>query len=126
MSRTIRGWRAREWRERLERYRQADLTVSMFCLREGVSEASFYLWRKKLGQTLRHRPEARSNEPVFAPIRLVASPGATTPLVTVQLPGGTRLEIPLSDSDAFERAIRILASADSQRTTPSLSEDASC
>lgn len=126
MAAAVIGWRASEWRDRLERYRQSGMTVSTFCVREGVSEASFYSWRKKLGESSRHRPQANRCESVFAPIRLVASPGVAEPLVSVQLPGGTRFEIPMSDSVAFERTILALASADAQRTTTPLSEDSSC
>ena len=126
MATAVFGWHARGWRDRLERYRQSGMTVSTFCLREGVSEASFYSWRRKLGETSKHRPEAKPREPVFAPIQLVTSPGVADPLVSVQLPGGTRFEIPMSDSVAFERTILALASADAQRTTRPLSEDSSC
>jgi hypothetical protein len=126
MAAAVIGWRAREWRDRLERFPHSGMTVSTFCLRESVSEASFYSWRRKLGETSRYRPEAKPREPVFAPIRLVTSPGVPEPLVSVQLPGGTRFEIPMSDSVAFERTILALASADAQRTTTPLSEDSSC
>ena len=126
MAATVIGWRAREWEDRLERYRQSGLTVTMFCLQEGVSEASFYSWRKKLGETAKPRRQAKPREPVFAPIRLVAPPGVAAPLVSVQLPGGTRFEIPMCDSVAFERTILALASADAQRTVTPLSEDSPC
>jgi hypothetical protein len=36
------------WRERMKRWRKSDQTVSDFCWREGVSEPSFYQWRKRL------------------------------------------------------------------------------
>ena len=122
MASSINDWRAREWGERLERYRESGATVSMFCRQEDVSVASFYLWRKKLGENSRHRQKAKAREPVFAPIRLVSSP--TMPLVTVQLPGGTRLEIPMSDSDAYERTIKVLVSVDAERTLTPPAEEA--
>ncbi len=36
------------WSERLERFQRSDLTVARFCEAEGVSQAAFYAWRKKL------------------------------------------------------------------------------
>ena len=36
------------WRERLSRFRRGNLTVAEFCRREGVSNPSFYQWRKRL------------------------------------------------------------------------------
>ena len=81
---------------------------------QGVSEAAFYQWRRKLGGNLKPRQQSPVPRPAFAPVRLVTSSRTAEPVVTVQLPGGTRLEIPLSDFAALERAIRVLAQADAQ------------
>ena len=35
------------WRERLLRYAASRQTVAAFCRSESISEASFYLWRKR-------------------------------------------------------------------------------
>ncbi len=43
--------RERSWRELLERHAASGLSVRRFCGREGVSEPSFYQWRKRLGVT---------------------------------------------------------------------------
>lgn len=48
MARRASGVAAREWRERMGRWRRAGLSVSEFCRREGVSEPSFYQWRRRL------------------------------------------------------------------------------
>ena len=37
-----------EWRERVQRFSSAGVSVGRFCEREGVSVAAFYQWRKKL------------------------------------------------------------------------------
>ena len=37
-----------EWTSRLERFAESKQTVGEFCRREGVSEASLYLWKKRL------------------------------------------------------------------------------
>ena len=36
------------WRLAIEEHRRSGLTVRSFCEREGVSEASFYAWRKEI------------------------------------------------------------------------------
>ena len=48
MVRAIAGVKGREWERRLRRYADSQLTVGDFCVREGVSVAAFYAWRKKL------------------------------------------------------------------------------
>lgn len=37
-----------QWQELFERQKMSGLSVSAFCAREGVGQASFYLWRSKL------------------------------------------------------------------------------
>lgn len=100
------------WRGRLERHRLSPRTISEFCIVEGVSVSSFYYWRKKLDHTPSGEMIPSSRRTDFAPVRLMTSASAN---MIVQLPGGTRFEIPMSDSDAFERAITVFVSADSQR-----------
>ncbi|MBP7568331.1 MAG: hypothetical protein KA795_20220 [Burkholderiaceae bacterium] len=39
----------RNWREVMLRFGEADMTVSAFCAREGLSTSSFYRWRERLG-----------------------------------------------------------------------------
>jgi hypothetical protein len=49
MSRSLDSTKPAVWRARFERFFDCGLAVARFCAREGVSVASFYLWRKKLG-----------------------------------------------------------------------------
>lgn len=107
MSRRADGWKVSEWRGRFERFRRAGLSVARFCAAEQVSVPSFYQWRKKLAA--RH-PQASVDPAPFAAVRLVG--GAS---VAAWLPGGTRLEIPLSDARALQLAIETLLRADSER-----------
>ncbi len=44
------------WREVLARQAESGLSIRQFCIREGVSQPSFYAWRRKL-------PEPRPKEP---------------------------------------------------------------
>ena len=36
------------WRALLERFDGAEMTVKEFCLREGLTRSSFFLWRSRL------------------------------------------------------------------------------
>ena len=41
------------WRERFSRWEAAGRKTAEFCLAEGVSQPSFYAWRRKLGLSMR-------------------------------------------------------------------------
>jgi len=93
------------WRQRVRRFGRSGLTVVRFCEEEGVSTASFYRWRNRLaGQGLPTRnADARrtattgvEQRPVFQPVRVTR---AETP-ISIQLPGGVRVEVPAENLDA--------------------------
>jgi hypothetical protein len=112
MSRSVdvRKWAA--WRRRLERFERSGLPVTRFCAAEGVSVASFYLWRKKVaaaekGET-KPRPAAVDDQ-AFTPVTLV---GAST--LVVKLPGGTRLQVPVGDVGLLRAALEEIAAADAR------------
>jgi hypothetical protein len=47
----------REWESLIARAERSALSVSAFCAAQGISTASFYLWRKRLaGEVLRGQP----------------------------------------------------------------------
>ncbi len=94
------------WRERLRRFASSQISVSQFSLSEGVSQPSYYYWKKKL----RELPsDAKSKSPVtdlqFMPLRLAtesANPiipqsdeqaGPPVAGTTIELPGGVRIRV---------------------------------
>jgi hypothetical protein len=111
----------------MARFRRSRRSVAEFCRGEGVSDASFYQWRRRLaGTSARRKVRAvgpRKRKPVsaeegratetkggFTPVRLVA---ATS--VAVHLPGGTEFCVPTSDPQALRLVIDALAGADAER-----------
>ena len=101
---------ARVWMQRFERFVNADMTVAQFCQSEGVSQASYYYWQRKLRS--HSDPTSQSNrsiavtkeQPTFMPVAVaaqssdpIADPSAA---MTIDLPGGirVRLEVPLERS----------------------------
>ncbi len=77
---------ARVWQQRLQRFHRADLSVLDFCEQEGVSTASFYCWRRRLGQ----QPLSPDPAPTdFIPVRLVPP----SPALELLLPSGLALRI---------------------------------
>lgn len=73
------------WTERLARYRQAQQTVAEFCAAEGVSEANFYHWKRKLA-------DANSVPATLIPIQLTPVPAVVH--LELVLPSGAVLRFP--------------------------------
>jgi transposase len=78
----------RRWADRLARFRSSGQTVARFCAAEGISEATFYLWKRALADTPVPPPAA----PTLVPIRLTPSPAAA--LIELALPSGAVLRFP--------------------------------
>ena len=59
------------WRRRLRRQAISGLSIPEFCVREEVSTASFYAWRRRLAAP---PPAAPPDRPLFVPLHLDPSP----------------------------------------------------
>ncbi len=99
------------WRRRLKRFERSSSTVAQFCQSEGVSSPSFYQWRKKVAAADADEEAGQSSRTsgAFTPVTLV--PSAT---LVAELPGGTRLKMPMDDAVALRVAITEIAWADRQ------------
>ncbi len=101
------------WRERLERFSRSGRTVARFCGGEGVSIASFYLWRKKLGHKSRRR-HGTNRRGAFQPVAVVPAAFGVVPgpaAICIQLPCGTRIEVGAEDLDAVRAVVAEVARA---------------
>ena len=74
--------RRQRWRELITEQSSSDLSIAEFCRQHGVSQASFYQWRKRL-----------ETEPlggnVFVPVSVVGCS-----MVEVEFPCGTVMRVP--------------------------------
>jgi hypothetical protein len=114
MADTVDVKRLAAWRQRLERFERSGLPVTRFCAAEGVSVASFYVWRKRVAaaRTSSPQPQAGTGSgQAFAPVTLLGA-GA----MTVELPGGTRLQIPAGNVTVLRAALEAIAAADGRRS----------
>lgn len=103
---------AQRWAERFERFTQSDMTVAQFCAAEGVSQPSYYHWRRKLlGPAKSERPALPPDAgptPALIPVRVVdsqrqqAPPPKTIARTRLQLPGGVSIEVEVLGSDCGE------------------------
>jgi len=92
----------RYWRAAISEQRRSGQSVRAYCRDGGLSEASFYAWRRELKQrrTVRAQktPQRTGRGARFVPVRLAAGsvspPGFTS--IEVALPSGAVLRLPSS------------------------------
>ena len=108
MSRGSTPEKVKEWLGRQKRFDKSQQTVSVFCRNEGVSEPSFYHWKKKL---LDIRTPSDCEQ---SPFRAV---GVSTPLLptgkgetVIQLGHGIQIELG-NDLPVVELVVRELFAA---------------
>ena len=108
MSRGSNPEKLKEWAGRLKRFDKSQQTVSVFCRNEGVSEPSFYHWKKKL---LDMRAPSDCEQSQFRAV------GVSTPLLltckdetVIQLGHGIQIELG-SDLPVVELVVRELFAA---------------
>jgi hypothetical protein len=125
MSEGSRSRKTQEWSQRLLRYSRSSQTVLEFCRSEGVSQPSFYVWRKKL-KALDLTPlpssgaSAQADNAVrpksFEPVSF-APPRAHQPGLQVRLPGGIELELG-DDPNVTQAVVKQLIESALQLTRP--------
>ena len=98
MARRNTGETALRWREILKRQAGSGLSIREFCATEGVSQPSFYAWRRKFRERKNHgsRPpgtrrhkDASDQDRMFVPLELL---GAVQSLEIIH-PLGYRIQI---------------------------------
>lgn len=93
--------KARQWRQWLDAWRRSGLSVRAFCARHGLSQPSFYAWRRELA-----RRDAA--QPAFVPVQIVAEASAAEPLAVV-LPGGRTIRVgPGFDATTLRQLLAVL------------------
>lgn len=113
----------RFWREMVGRWRRSGVTIRDFCAEHGLSEPSFYGWRRELArrdQEARERPartKARparcaKSLPAFVPVRVTPVEPAS-PLEVVVGAGHVVRVAPGFDAATLRRLLAVLAEASS-------------
>ena len=97
--------RRQYWQGKLESWRAGGLSVRQFCKRQGVSEPSFYCWRKKLAKD--------------GTVNCGKEPRLSSSFIEVALPGDkpVTLELVLASG----HTLRIVSGIDSETLTNVLS-----
>lgn len=89
------------WRMVLDTFQSSGLSVRRFCQQEGLSEASFYAWRKKLSKAQKSGPGNEQTPPEpesFIQVPVLRSESSCLELV---LASGHVLRIPSDIQRAF-------------------------
>lgn len=97
---------AARWGERIGRWRSSGWSVAEFCRREGISEPSFFAWRKRLAGRRAKSPAGRpTKSPRF--IELPPLAWSATAGVQIALPGGAIVTLsPQATTELVTAAIR--------------------
>ena len=105
----------RYWRSVLQRQARSGVSIAKFCRSEGVSEPSFYSWKRALGggeakakraaRSGARRVAARSSEasPSFVPVEITEEPRPAT--IQVVWPNGLSAQVPAECDPAEVQAV---------------------
>ena len=111
-----------QWRQRLESQSVSGLSIVAFCRKEGVSQATFHAWKRKLRDPLSARPESRKAVTArCSPRRRAAAPkhprdflqipvtaARSSPWIELTLADGTLVRVPQQNTAALVSVLRIL------------------
>jgi len=109
------------WEFVLAEHVESGLSISAFCRREGVSQASFYQWRKKLADgAVKARAPSHHATTSFVPVEIVSTNDASAlsdkaavanpaAALTIRTPDGYAVDISASTpANLIERSLRVL------------------
>jgi transposase-like protein len=84
------------WRDVLRRWRESGLSIRAYCRQRGLSEPSFYAWRRILAERdPLARPADEAAPVTFVPLTVqAATAGPAEPPIEVVLVNGRRLRVP--------------------------------
>ena len=81
------------WQMAIDAWQSSGLSVRQFCKQEGLSEPSFYMWRKRLKKSSDPKPDHRT-DCSLEPFIQVSLPTASSPVMEFVLSSGHTLRIP--------------------------------
>lgn len=96
----------RRWERLIEEQGRSGLSIAEFCRRKRTSQASFYLWRRKL-----QSQNNGSGRAAFVPLAVVSSAG-----VDVDLPGGAVVHVPPGDDRVLRLVLSVVMDCQAEQT----------
>jgi hypothetical protein len=123
--------RKQYWRDLIERQPTSGLSITRFCAQAGVSENSFYVWKRRLrAMAVKKRPgprafrarKAKAKSSALVPVRLIPDLDlASSPAQPIEVvwPGGLVLRIPTPcDAPTLREVFHLLAATSSSQSPP--------
>jgi hypothetical protein len=104
------------WQDLIDRQRASQQSIAEFCQDEGVSTASFYVWRRRLQSCCRPVPSQRPR-PALVPVRIVPEPSLAREAVIVEWPGGIVLRIATGCDEAILRTVVATLTAETREAS---------
>lgn len=113
--------RERFWRKMLQRQAGSGLSVRAFCRREGLTEPSFYAWRRTIARRdaqgggapqVASRRRSRRGVAAFVPVVVTEPPHRDTGVI-LELAGGRRLLLP--EAIEVEQVARLVRALEADR-----------
>ena len=94
----------RQWRRRIDQWRVSGLSVRAFCAQHGLTQASFYTWRRVLQRRA-------TEQPAFVPVQVVAdaTPACQASALEVLLLDGRTVRVaPGFDAATLRQSLAVL------------------
>ena len=99
--------KAAAWERRIARFGDSGLTVARFCVREGVSIATFHYWQRKIRDA--SAGEESWSPPALPVARFDPVEVVSRQAVTIRFASGAVMEIPEDREDLVKAAVRALS-----------------
>jgi hypothetical protein len=107
MARTIDRAKEAWWRRALERFPRSGLSIRAFCAQQGITEHSFYRWRRVLAERDGQGSGAEPTLPLFVPVTVEPEPAGS--VLEVVLPRGVRVCVrPGCDAALLAQVLTVL------------------
>jgi hypothetical protein len=103
-----RSEKERYWRDVLRQWNRSGQTIRAFCDEHGLSEPSFYGWKRTIGERDQQR---ETGEPVFVPVRVTTTTTATAAAAALEVVAGAGrvVRVPAGfDADTLRRLLAVL------------------